>query len=93
MGKLRVWDYGYDWRLSPHLLSRKLIDFLRHLPSNQGLGDSQDRGATVIAHSLGGLITRHAVNQRPELFAGVVYAGTPQKVCSQLSDTLQTNNH
>ncbi|KAJ2968400.1 hypothetical protein NUW58_g10228 [Xylaria curta] len=78
-GKLRVWDYGYDWRLSPHLLSRKLIDFLRHLPSNQGLEDHRDRGATVIAHSLGGLITRHAVNQRPELFAGVVYAGTPQK--------------
>ncbi|KAI3337610.1 hypothetical protein HD806DRAFT_529171 [Xylariaceae sp. AK1471] len=71
-GKLRVWDYGYDWRLSPHLLSRKLIDFLRHLPSNQGLGDPQERGATVIAHSLGGLITRHAVNQRPELFAGCI---------------------
>ncbi|KAI1820977.1 hypothetical protein F4861DRAFT_27312 [Xylaria intraflava] len=78
-GKLRVWDYGYDWRLSPHLLSRKLIDFLSHLPSNQGVVDPQERGATVIAHSLGGLITRHAVNQRPELFAGVIYAGTPQK--------------
>ncbi|KAI0412319.1 hypothetical protein F5X98DRAFT_355152 [Xylaria grammica] len=83
-GKLRVFDYGYDWRLSPHLLSRKLIDFLRHLPSNQGLGDHQDRGATVIAHSLGGLIARHAVNQRPELFAGVVYAGTPQKCINVL---------
>ncbi|KAI0430482.1 hypothetical protein F5Y09DRAFT_307619 [Xylaria sp. FL1042] len=78
-GKLRVWDYGYDWRLSPHLSSRKLIDFLRHLPSNQGLVIHQDRGVTVIAHSLGGLIARHAVNQRPELFAGVIYAGTPQK--------------
>ncbi|KAI1739873.1 hypothetical protein F4680DRAFT_420349 [Xylaria scruposa] len=83
-GKLRVWDYGYDWRLSPHLLSRKLIDFLRHLPSNQGLVDHRDRGATVIAHSLGGLIARHAVNQRPELFAGVIYAGTPQKCINVL---------
>ena len=35
------------------------------------------RGATVIAHSLGGMITRHAVNQRPDLFKGVVYAGVP----------------
>ncbi|KAI1306584.1 hypothetical protein F5Y03DRAFT_353883 [Xylaria venustula] len=78
-GKLRVWDYGYDWRLSPHLSSRKLIDFLRHLPSNSGLEDIQDRGVTVIAHSLGGLIARHAVNERPELFAGVIFAGTPQK--------------
>ncbi|KAI2626719.1 hypothetical protein GGR54DRAFT_592017 [Hypoxylon sp. NC1633] len=78
-GKLRVWDYGYDWRLSPHLLSRKLIAFLEQLPSNQGTGQPEGRGAMVIAHSLGGLITRHAVNQRPELFSGVIYAGTPQR--------------
>ncbi|ORY69916.1 uncharacterized protein BCR38DRAFT_384426 [Pseudomassariella vexata] len=78
-GKLRVWDYGWDWRLSPRLLSRKLISFLEQLPSNQA-SQQGDRGATVIAHSLGGLITRHAVNQRPELFAGIIYAGTP-KTC------------
>ncbi|KAI0538474.1 hypothetical protein GGR58DRAFT_294859 [Xylaria digitata] len=83
-GKLRVYDYGYDWRLSPHLSSRKLVDFLRHLPSNHGVKDHQDRGATVIAHSLGGLIARHAVNQRPELFASVVYAGTPQRCINVL---------
>lgn len=77
-GKLRVHDYGYDWRLSPDLLSRKLVAFLETLPSNATDTPNRERGATVIAHSLGGLITRHAVNQRPELFAGVVYAGTPQ---------------
>ena len=27
---------------------------------------------------MGGLIARHVVNQRPELFAGLVYAGVPQ---------------
>lgn len=75
-GKLRVHDYGYDWRLSPHLLSKKLIEFLRSLPSNQGENPS---GALVIAHSLGGVITRHAVNQAPELFSSVVYAGAPQR--------------
>jgi pimeloyl-ACP methyl ester carboxylesterase len=75
-GKLRIHDYGYDWRLSPHLLSRKLIEFLRSLPSNQGENPS---GALVIAHSLGGVITRHAVNQAPHLFSGVVYAGAPQR--------------
>lgn len=78
-GKLRVWDYGYDWRLSPHILSRKLIAFLEQLPSTQGQGPPEGRGAMVIAHSLGGLITRHAVNQRPELFSGVIFAGTPQR--------------
>ncbi|KAF1986309.1 hypothetical protein K402DRAFT_393794 [Aulographum hederae CBS 113979] len=77
-GKLRVHDYGYDWRLSPHLLARKFIKFLESLPSNKPGTSPKKRGAIVIAHSLGGLITRHCVNQRPELFAGVVYAGVPQ---------------
>jgi hypothetical protein len=78
-GKLRVWNYGYDWRLSPHLLSRQLTEFLENLTSNKGSKDgSGSGGATVIAHSLGGLITRHVVNSRPELFSGVVYAGVPQ---------------
>ncbi|KAG4029073.1 hypothetical protein MFRU_017g00130 [Monilinia fructicola] len=78
-GKLRVWDYGYDWRLSPHLLSRKLKAFLETLPSNQpGPNGQKPTGALVIAHSLGGLITRHVVNQKPELFSGVIYAGVPQ---------------
>ncbi|KAL8817424.1 MAG: hypothetical protein Q9223_003740 [Gallowayella weberi] len=77
-GKLRVHDYGYDWRLSPHLLSRRLIRFLETLHRDTDGRTDSEKGAIVIAHSLGGLITRHAVNQRPELFAGVVYAGVPQ---------------
>ncbi|KAB8238664.1 hypothetical protein BDV23DRAFT_94525 [Aspergillus alliaceus] len=77
-GDLRVWDYGYDWRLSPHLLSKRLIKFLEGLPCNAPNVPPEKRGAHVVAHSLGGLITRHAVNQRPELFASVLYAGVPQ---------------
>ena len=77
-GKLRVHDYGYDWRLSPHLLSRKLEAFLGQLPCNQPGVPAHERGATVISHSLGGLITRHVVNRQPSLFAGIVYAGVPQ---------------
>ncbi|EXJ83512.1 hypothetical protein A1O1_07135 [Capronia coronata CBS 617.96] len=76
--KLRSHDWGYDWRLSPDLLSARLIKFLESLECNQPGTPPEQRGATVVAHSLGGLITRHAVNQRPELFAGVVYAGVPQ---------------
>ncbi|KAL2271606.1 hypothetical protein VTJ83DRAFT_977 [Remersonia thermophila] len=83
-GKLRVHDYGYDWRLSPHLLSRKLVGFLEALPSNRPGVPAARRGALVIAHSLGGLITRHAVNQRPELFSGVLYVGVPQRCISIL---------
>ncbi|KAF2461975.1 hypothetical protein BDY21DRAFT_266995, partial [Lineolata rhizophorae] len=77
-GKLRVHNYGYDWRLSPHLLSRQLRDFLAKLPCNRPDLPKERRGATVIAHSLGGLITRHVVNEQPDLFAGVIYAGVPQ---------------
>lgn len=83
-GKLRVWDYGYDWRLSPHRLSRELCEFLSRLPSNKAGVDANSRGALVVAHSLGGLITRHAVNQQPELFRGVLYAGVPQKAINIL---------
>lgn len=78
-GKLRVHNYGYDWRLSPHFLSRRLIQFLEGLPCNRPGVSSEKRGAIVLAHSLGGLITRHAINQRPELVSGVVYAGVPQR--------------
>lgn len=77
-GKLRVHNYGYDWRLSPHFLSRRLIKFLKSLTCNRPGVAPEKRGAIVLAHSLGGLITRHAINQRPDLVAGVVYAGVPQ---------------
>lgn len=77
-GKLRVHNYGYDWRLSPHLLAQRMIKFLEELPCNQPGVPPEKRGAIVLAHSLGGLITRHVINQRPDLVSGVVYAGVPQ---------------
>jgi pimeloyl-ACP methyl ester carboxylesterase len=77
-GLLRIHDHGYDWRLSPHLLSQQLIEFLENLQCNAQGTATHERGATVVAHSLGGLITRHAVNLRPELFKGVVFAGVPE---------------
>ncbi|KAJ4335180.1 hypothetical protein N0V87_006334 [Didymella glomerata] len=77
-GKLRVHNYGYDWRLSPHFLSKQLIKFLKSLECNQANVAAEKKGAIVLAHSLGGLITRHAINQRPDLISGVVYAGVPQ---------------
>ncbi|KAF2396329.1 hypothetical protein EJ06DRAFT_539968 [Trichodelitschia bisporula] len=77
-GSLRVHDYGYDWRLSPHRLSAELIRFLEGLRCNIPGMPASERGATIIAHSLGGLITRHVINQRPELIAGVIYSGVPQ---------------
>ncbi|EJP61760.1 chitin synthase [Beauveria bassiana ARSEF 2860] len=59
----------------PTTAVRPTQGFLAKLPSNQaGLSDP---GALIIAHSLGGLITLHAVEARPELFFGVLYADVP----------------
>ena len=80
-GKCRVHIFGYDWRISPHLISAKLQQFLEHLPSNKSPHSTRHSGALVIAHSMGGLITHHALQKRPELFYGVVYCGTPFKHC------------
>ena len=33
-GSLRIHEYAYDWRLSPHRLSRQLLRFIESLPSN-----------------------------------------------------------
>ncbi|CCH42170.1 hypothetical protein BN7_1714 [Wickerhamomyces ciferrii] len=75
-GKTKVHEFGYDWRLSSDINSQKLIDFLSTLDSNKG---PNKRGAIVIAHSMGGLITHHAMQQDPSLFRGVVYAGVPSE--------------
>jgi len=91
LGKLRVHDYGYDWRVSPHISSRKLMGFLETLPSNKERRPGEPRGTLVVAHSLGGIITRHVVNQRPDLFAGVIYAGTPQR-CVNILGPIRHND-
>lgn len=77
-GELRTWEYGYDWRLSPRLLADRFVKYVEGLPCNAPDVPREKRGAYVIVHSLGGLIVRHAVNQNPDLFAGVLYAGVPQ---------------
>jgi pimeloyl-ACP methyl ester carboxylesterase len=38
---------------------------------------NQNQPITVIAHSMGGLITLSVLNRRPEMFKGVVFCGTP----------------
>lgn len=73
-GFCKVHDYGYDWRLGGQYLSDQLTQFLEKLPGK----------ALVIAHSLGGLITTHVLNRRPDLFQGVLFAGTPFAGCPNI---------
>ena len=47
-GKLRVHDFGYDWRLHPTYLSQQLVKFLASLPCNQPGTPKEKRGALVI---------------------------------------------
>ncbi|KAF3288245.1 hypothetical protein TWF970_005329 [Orbilia oligospora] len=93
---VRLHVFAYDWRLSPHLNSEKLVLFMANLPCNRMASKSEhpssigdlwhEDGPFVIAHSLGGLITRHAINRRPDLFkcGGVLYAGVPQRCVNVL---------
>ncbi|KAF3926173.1 hypothetical protein ABW21_db0204736 [Orbilia brochopaga] len=71
--KVRLHVFAYDWRLSPRLNSEKLVAFMSNLPCNRAVTPKSERSSTmgdlwrddgpiVIAHSLGGLITRHAAN-------------------------------
>ncbi|PWN47448.1 hypothetical protein IE53DRAFT_249474 [Violaceomyces palustris] len=72
---LRVVTWGYDWRLSLEVSSRKLIQKLTQLrEESQGR-----RGTKVVAHSMGGLVALHALAtcEDPRIFEGIVFASTP----------------
>lgn len=75
----KVYEFGYDWRLSSDINSERLRKFLKDLPSNKHYNKTSGRrkGAIVIAHSMGGLIAHHAMQQEPTLFRGLLYAGVP----------------
>lgn len=75
-GKTTVHEFGYDWRLSSDINSKKLHDFLTNLKCNKG---SNKKGAIVIAHSMGGLIAHHAMQMDPSLFRGLIYVGVPSE--------------
>ncbi|GAA5966565.1 hypothetical protein JCM21900_005505 [Sporobolomyces salmonicolor] len=84
---LRFHSFGYDWRRSLHLSSAELLVFLQRLKeesAKRGEGkDGKGLGATVLAHSMGGLVTLHALALAPDptVFRGIVFAGTPFQGC------------
>ncbi|KAK4048407.1 hypothetical protein OIV83_004753 [Microbotryomycetes sp. JL201] len=76
-------NHGYDWRRRLELSSAELIERLERLKAEskaRGEGpDSQGEGATVIAHSMGGLVLLHALAtcSDPTIFKGIIFAGVP----------------
>lgn len=68
--------FAYDWRRDngeTSLLFEKYIE--------KTLEESGKSKCSVVAHSMGGLITLSVMNRRPELFKKVVFAGVPFKGC------------
>lgn len=90
---VKVYEFAYDWRLSSDINSAKLVEFLKSLPSNQNpfVNSSVRRGPIVIAHSMGGLIAHHAMQQEPELFRSLVYAGVPSE-CGNILGPLRNGD-
>ncbi|KAI9329690.1 hypothetical protein DFJ73DRAFT_964236 [Zopfochytrium polystomum] len=70
--ELRLHKFPYDWRRELQHSSDALEKFVEEIVQKNG-----GKPVTVIAHSMGGLVTIRAVNRRPELFKGVVFEGTP----------------
>lgn len=68
-----VKDFGYDWRLSLDISADRLIECLEELVRSTG------KQPIVIAHSMGGLVAHGALQQRPDLFRGIVYVGAPSE--------------
>ncbi|BGP35145.1 hypothetical protein JCM10296v2_006975 [Rhodotorula toruloides] len=79
--------FGYDWRLSLQRSSAALLAHLEQLKAEsatRGEGpDGLGLGATVVAHSMGGLVLLHAIARAkdPSVVRGVVFAGTPWQGC------------
>ncbi|KAI8921850.1 hypothetical protein DFJ77DRAFT_669 [Powellomyces hirtus] len=71
-GSFRFHPFGYDWRRDLDVSASRLEKHLESIFSQNG-----GQKITVIAHSMGGLVTLAVVNRRPELFRGVVFVGTP----------------
>ncbi|KAJ3101524.1 hypothetical protein HDU96_009940 [Phlyctochytrium bullatum] len=71
-GDMRFHAFAYDWRRELQYSSEELENFLQEKYNANG-----NKPMTVIAHSMGGLITLSTLNRRPELFRKVVFVGTP----------------
>ncbi|KAJ3414541.1 hypothetical protein HDV05_006455 [Chytridiales sp. JEL 0842] len=71
-GKFRFHTFPYDWRRELQHSSEEFEKFIEAIYDKNG-----KKPVTVVAHSMGGLVTLGTVNRRPELFRGVIFEGTP----------------
>lgn len=65
------YPFSYDWRRDNNETVDLFRKFLREVR------DRHNKPVQVVAHSMGGLITRAALAEEPELFSSVVFVGVP----------------
>ena len=78
--KVRIRDFGYDWRLSHDITSEHLAKFLQKIYDRQ----KEKKGIYVIAHSMGGLVAHRVLQQHTHLIRGLVYVGSPSQCANIL---------
>lgn len=71
--KVRLTNFGYDWRLSLDISAEQLCDKL------QKIYDSQEvkKGTYIVAHSMGGLVAHKVLQEKTHLIRGIIYVGSP----------------
>lgn len=70
--KVKVHDWGYDWRISLDITSEQLYQHIKHIYASNG-----NKPIILIGHSMGGLVAHGAMVKDPKLVRGIIYAGTP----------------
>lgn len=73
--KVRIRDFGYDWRLSLAISAEKLRKFLQGIYEKQ----KEKKGIYVIAHSMGGLVAHKVLQEYTHLIRGLIYVGSPSQ--------------
>ncbi len=66
------YEFAYDWRRDNNENLAQFLAFLKEVSAKH-----RNARIQVVSHSMGGLITRAAMAQKPELFHSVVFAGVP----------------
>lgn len=71
--KVRLTNFGYDWRLSLDICAGQLCDKLQEIYDTQQV----KRGTYIVAHSMGGLVAHKALQDKTHLIRGIIYVGSP----------------
>ena len=87
----QVVAFPYDWRLSSRVNGRRFAEYLERAVSDwQKLTNNRSARAVVIAHSMGGLVSRWAIEKEGvyEHVSRLVTLGTPYRGAAKALDAL-----